>query len=176
MMVDDLESLITPDMRACIGSSTAALVLPEDFSASDVRHFVSVIGETNPIYHDDASAQRFGYKRCVVPPLMVVISFRRLQSEDGGRPGLEWPGFKLPDGFRNTRNAGQVYHWMQPVYVGDRLTITIRLADLLAKRTRTGVPMILVVSEVEMHNQDGELILRQVNHDAKLPMASFKAS
>jgi acyl dehydratase len=176
-VTDELESLITADMRACFGSETGWLELPEEFSASDVRHFVSVIGETNPIYRDDEYAKSMGYKGRVVPPLFVVIAFRRLQQdENGARPGLEWPGFKLPEQFRNTRNAGQVYHWFAPVYVGDRLSIKFRLKDVLAKRTRTGTPMLLVVSEVEMRNQRGDLVLRQVNHDAKLPLTSYKAS
>jgi hypothetical protein len=46
----------------------------------------------------------------------------------------------------------------------------------LARRTRDGRPMILVVTEYEIHNQLGELILRQTNHDAKLSLTAFKAS
>jgi acyl dehydratase len=69
-----------------------------------------------------------------------------------------------------------VYKWFRPVYVGDRLTITTRLSDLLARRTRDGRPMILVVTEYEVHNQLGELVLRQTNHDAKLSLTAFKAS
>lgn len=173
-MTDDLESLITPDMRACFGMETEWFALPEEFSASDVRHFVSVIGETNPIYRDEGYAKSMGYRGRVVPPLFVVIAFRRLpQDANGGRPGLEWPGFTLPAQFRNTRNAGQVYHWFAPVCVGDTLRIKFRLREVLAKRTRTGTPMLLVVSEVEMRNQHDELVLRQVNHDAKLPLTSY---
>lgn len=174
-MVDDLESLITADMRACIGSSTPPMELPEEISASDVRHFVSVIGETNPIYRDAAYAKRMGYKGVVVPPIFVVVLFRRIQEGDQ-RIGIDWPGLVLPEAFRNTRNAGQVYRWMRPVYVGDRLTVTTRLTDLLARRTRDGRPMILVVTEYEIHNQLGELILRQTNHDAKLALTEYKAS
>jgi acyl dehydratase len=171
---DELAALVTGEMRACIGTTTAPLQLPEEISASDVRHFVSVIGETNPIYSDEAYAQRYGYERCVVPPLFVVVSFHRL-TEPGStrRPGLDWPGLTLPPGFTNTRNSGQEYVWFRPVYVGDRLTITIRLADILARRTRTGLPMILLVSEVEMRNQHGDLVLRQTNHDAKLATSAY---
>ncbi|HEV8020344.1 MAG TPA: MaoC family dehydratase N-terminal domain-containing protein [Candidatus Lustribacter sp.] len=176
-MVDDLESLITPDMRACLGSVTKPMELPEEISASDVRHFVSVIGETNPIYRDAAYAKRMGYKGVVVPPIFVVVLFRRLQDPEGEtRVGIDWPGLKMPAGFTNTRNAGQVYKWIRPVYVGDRLTIQMRLTDFLARRTRDGRPMILVVTEYELHNQDGDLILLQTNHDAKLQPAKFQAS
>lgn len=175
-MVDDLEGLITDEMRACIGFTSESLEIPEEISASDVRHFVSVIGETNPIYRDEAYAQRMGYKRSVVPPMFVVILFRRIQVPVGKRPGLDWGDLQLPPAFKNTRNAGQVYTWLKPVYVGDRLTVTTRLVDLLARRTRDGRPMILIVSEFEIRNQDGEVILRQKNHDAKLQLTAFKAS
>jgi acyl dehydratase len=175
-VVDDLEALITDEMRACIGFTTEPLSIPEEISASDVRHFVSVIGETNPIYQDAAYAQRMGYKGVVVPPIFVVILFRRIQVPIGKRPGLDWGDLKLPPGFSNTRNAGQVYTWVRPVYVGDTLTVTTRLIDLLARRTRDGRPMILIVSEFEVRNQHGEVVQRQLNHDAKLELTSFKAS
>jgi len=173
----ELDALISDDMRACLGQSTPPLELPEEISASDVRHFVSVIGETNPIYRDAEYAHRMGYKGQVVPPIFVVVLFRRLQDPEGEkRIGIDWPGLTLPEAFRNTRNAGQVYKWLRPVYVGDRLTVTTRLSDLLARRTRDGRPMILVVTEYEIHNQLGEVILRQTNHDAKLSLTAFKAS
>jgi acyl dehydratase len=175
-VVDDIESLITDEMRACIGFTTQPLEIPEEISASDVRHFVSVIGETNPIYRDAAYARSMGYNGVVVPPIFVVILFRRIQVPVGQRPGLDWGPLQLPPAFKNTRNAGQVYEWLRPVYVGDRLTVTTKLIDLLARRTRDGRPMILIVSEFEIRNQHGELVLRQLNHDAKLELTSFKAS
>jgi len=169
--------LITAEMRACLGSTTPALELPEEISASDVRHYVSVVGETNPIYHDAAYARRFGYKNIVVPPIFVVILFRRLQSPDGkdSRVGIDWPGFELPPLYRNTRNAGQVYNWLRPVYVGDRLTVQAKLTDVYVRRGRRGIPVIYVVSELELRNQDGQVVLRQVNTDAKLPMTKTGA-
>jgi acyl dehydratase len=175
-VVDDLDTLISDEMRACIGYTTEPLAIPEEISASDVRHFVSVIGETNPIYRDAGYARKMGYQGVVVPPIFVVILFRRIQVPVGQRPGLDWGPLRLPEGFSNTRNAGQVYNWLRPVYVGDTLTVTTRLIDLLARRTRDGRPMILIVSEFELRNQRGELILRQVNHDAKLQVTSFKAN
>jgi peroxisomal enoyl-CoA hydratase 2 len=176
-MAED-QSLITADMRACIGSTSPALALPEEISASDVRHFVSVIGETNPIYRDAAYARKLGYKGQVVPPVFVVILFRRLQSPDGevNRVGIDWPGFVLPPLYRNTRNAGQVYNWLRPVYVGDTLTVQVKLTDLYVRTGRRGIPVIYVVSEFELRNQHGEVILKQVNTDAKLPMTGSKAS
>jgi len=177
-VADDLDYLITDEMRACIGSTTPVLQLPDEISSSDVRRFVDVIGETNPIYRDEAYARRFGYKRCVVPPLFVVVLFRALEDPEGKieRIGIDWPGLKLPPSYTNTRNAGQVYDWLRPVYVGDRLTVAVRLKDFYVRRGRAGIPVIYQVSETEIRNQDGELVVRQINTDAKLPAPSAKAT
>ena len=178
-MTADLDrGLVTAEMRACIGSTTAAVMLPDPISSSDVRRFVDVIGETNPIYRDEAYAQGYGYRTCVVPPLFVVIAFRSIQdpAANGARFGIDWPGFVLPEPYRNTRNAGQEYTWLQPVYVGDRLTVQIRLSDVYVRRGRAGIPVIYVVSETEIRNQHGEVVVRQVNTDAKLPAGAFKGT
>jgi acyl dehydratase len=169
------DAIITPAMRACIGSTTGPVALPDPIGSSDVRRFVDVIGETNPIYRDEAYARRCGYKTCVVPPLFVTILFRGIQVPDGGRFGIDWPGFELPPGYRNTRNAGQEYTWLRPVYVGDRLTVQITLTDLYVRRGRAGIPVLYVVSENELRNGDGEVVLRQRNTDAKLPMPAARA-
>ncbi len=171
MTADLDQQIITPAMRACIGSTTAAVPLPDPISSSDVRRFVDVIGETNPIYRDEAYARRHGYKGCVVPPLFVVIMFRSIQDpeEKVARFGIDWPGFTLPPPYTNTRNAGQEYTWLRPVYVGDRLTVQIRLTDMYVRRGRAGFPVLYLVSEYEIRNQHGELVVRQVNTDAKLP-------
>jgi acyl dehydratase len=168
---DPDQQIITPAMRACIGSTTAAVPLPDPISSSDVRRFVDVIGETNPIYRDEAYARRHGYKGCVVPPLFVVILFRSIQDPEGkvARFGIDWPGFALPPPYTNTRNAGQEYTWLRPVYVGDRLTVQIRLTDMYVRRGRAGFPVLYLVSEYEIRNQDGDLVVKQINTDAKLP-------
>jgi acyl dehydratase len=139
---------------------------------------VSVVGETNPIYYDADYARSLGYRGQVVPPIFVVILFRRIQDPEGGdmdRFGIDWPGFVLPPSHRNTRNAGQVYHWLRPVYVGDRLTVQVRFKDVFVKRGRRGVPVIYVQSEVEIRNQHDEVVVRQVNTDAKVPVGAAAA-
>jgi acyl dehydratase len=177
-VADVVDRLITDEMRACIGSTTPALQLPDEISSSDVRRFVDVIGETNPIYRDEAYAKRCGYKRCVVPPMLVVILFRSLEDPEDkvARVGIDWPGFTLPASHTNTRNAGQEYTWLRPVYVGDRLTIQIRLKDMYVRTGRAGIPVIYVVSETEIRNQDGEVVVRQINTDAKLPPGPVKGT
>jgi acyl dehydratase len=173
------DELLTPEMRACIGSATPTIELPDEISASDVRRFVNVTGETNPIYRDEAYAKRLGYERCVVPQLFVVAQFfRPRELPDGSmvRIGIDWPQLALPPEYTNTRNGGQEYAFYRPVYVGDRLTVQARLTDLYVRRGRLGIPVIYVVSETVIRNQHGDLVVREVSTTAKLPARPAKAS
>jgi acyl dehydratase len=169
-MPDGPADLITPAMRACIGSTTAPVSLPEEIGNSDVRRFCDVIGETNPIYMEDAAAQKYGYRRRVVPPMLVVQFFRRVSDDEGeNAAGVTWPGLELPESFTNTRNAGHKFEWLAPVYVGDRLVLQQRLTDMFVKIGRTGLPIIFLVRETEIRNQDGQVVVRQTSTTAKLP-------
>lgn len=170
-MSDSIDSLVTAEMRACIGSSTAPVDLPEEIGASDVRRFLEVIGETNPLYRDDAYARRLGYMGRVVPPMLVVQLFRRVEDleGEGGSAATLWPDLQLPPNYTNTRNAGHEFNWLRPVYVGDRLTLQQRLTDIYVRQGRAGVPVIYLVRETEIRNQHGEPVVRQLSTTAKLP-------
>ena len=59
-MSAELDSLITPEMRACIGRTSPVVSLPEEISASDVRRYAQAVGDDNPLWRDDEVAQRTG--------------------------------------------------------------------------------------------------------------------
>ena len=174
-MTDESKTLLTDGMLSCIGSVGPPIELPEQIGSSDVRRFVEVVGETNPLYCDDDYARHFGYRSRVVPPMLVVQLFRRVEADDGDGPREEnlWPGLHLPAHYTNARNAGHEFFWLAPVYVGDRLTLQRRLTDIFVKTGRSGVPVIYLVSETEIRNQDGVVVVRQTSTTAKLPEASF---
>lgn len=165
-MADDHE-LITDAMRACIGTTKPAVELPEEIGASDVRRFLEVVGETNRIYWDEAYARRVGYKGRVVPPMLVVQFFRRVEDPEGGSRG--WPGLSLPPSYTNARNAGHQFTWLRPVYVGDRLSLQQKLTDVYVRTGRAGVPVIYVASETEIRRASGEPVVRQKSTTARMP-------
>lgn len=170
-MRNDVDGLITDEMRACIGTAQQAFELPEEICASDVRRFVEVVGETNPLYRDEHFARHFGYKGRVVPPILVVQLYRRVDGSDTPE-WATWPGLVLPHGYTNSRNAGHEFTWLQPVYVGDRLTLHRRLVDMFVRVGRRGVPVIYLVAETEIRNQHDEPVLRQTSTTAKMPAMS----
>jgi acyl dehydratase len=171
-LIDSVDHLITHEMRACIGRASPPVDLPEEISASDVRRFVDIVGETNMLYRDAEYARQFGYKGRVVPPMVVVQMFRRIDDEEGKNSdwqSSDWLQLPLPADYSVSRNAGHEFAWLAPVYVGDRLTIRQRFTDIYAKQGRAGVPVIYLVREVEIRNQHGQAVVRQTSTTAKLP-------
>ena len=51
----------------------------------------------------------------------------------------------------------------------------MRFKDVFVKRGRRSVPVIYVQNEVEIRNQDGEVVVRQINTDAKVPVQAAAA-
>jgi len=166
-MADD-GGLITDAMRACIGTTNPPVELPEEIGASDVRRFCEVVGETNPIYWDESYARRLGYRGRVVPPMLVVQFYRRVEDMESGGGSRGWP-LTFPPNYTNVRNAGHQFTWLRPVYVGDRLTLHQKLTDIYVRTGRAGVPVIYVASETEIRTASGEAVVRQTSTTAHLP-------
>ena len=170
------EDLVTEAMRACIGTSMPAVRAPEEISASEVRRYLEVVGDTNPLYRDDAFARELGYARRVVPPMLILQVLWRLLGSDGAstRSVSEWPGLTFPSAYTNSRNASQEVTWLRPAYIGDRIEIQHFLKDIYVRQGRAGVPVIYVVRETQIRNQHGEPLVRQLATVAKLPESAVK--
>jgi acyl dehydratase len=167
----DVESLVTDQMRACIGRMSPVMSLPEEISASDVRRFVEATGDNNPLWTSDEFARSVGYKRRRVPPIFILQLFRRTPEWEMGE-GMPWAGLELPEGYTNTRNAGHEVEWIEPVYVGDHLTFQYRLVDVYARQGRTAA-VIYLKQECDVRNQEGRLVVRVTSTSAKLPAARY---
>lgn len=107
-------------------------------TAETIREFVTASGDDNPIHSDAgfAAGTRFGR---VIAPGMLTGSF--VSSVIGTR--LPGPG---------TIYLSQSFRFMRPVYIGDRVTARIEVAERVAERNRLRLGTICV-------NQDGELLL-----------------
>ncbi|HZT07984.1 MAG TPA: MaoC family dehydratase N-terminal domain-containing protein [Chloroflexota bacterium] len=173
-MIPSIENLVTDQMRACIGKTSPVMELPEEISASDVRRYVEATGDRNPLWMDDAYARAAGFRGRRVPPILILQVYRRAPEWEMG-DAMPWAGIELPPNFTNTRNAGHEVEWLEPVYVGDRLTIQYRLVDVYARQGRSG-PMLFLKRACEIRNQDGRLVVRVTSTSAKLPAARFSGA
>ena len=116
-----------------------------DVEAGRLRLFAEATGETRSEYVDDVAARAAGHPALPAPPTFVLC--------------LDLPP---PEPFKWITDMGvdmaQVLHgserfrYFAPVYAGDRLTYSSRVADILQKKSSKKA---FVVKETEVTNQHG---------------------
>jgi acyl dehydratase len=107
-------------------------------TAETIRKFVTASGDNNPIHSDVAFAAGTRFGR-VIAPGMLTGSF--VSSVIGTR--LPGPG---------TIYLSQSFRFMRPVYIEDRVTARVEVAERVPERNRLRLRTTCV-------NQDGELLL-----------------
>ncbi|MNP28589.1 hypothetical protein D3C76_1215620 [compost metagenome] len=132
--------------KSLIGRSLG--VTSAELEKGRLRFFAHAIGETDPIYSDEAAANAAGYKSLPMPPTFLFC----LQGE--GRDLVEELniyGFDLG----RILHAEQEFIYHKPAVAGDVLTFDARIVDVYDKK---GGALQFVVKETRVTNQDGEHI------------------
>jgi acyl dehydratase len=119
---------------------------------SKIREMAEAIKDPNPLYRETAAAQEAGYSEIIAPP-----TFGTSINLCGG------PGFQeLCEGLGadplRVLHAEQEYDYFKIIYSGDRLRVTIDVADIYSKEGRWGT-MQFALLETTMINQAGEKVL-----------------
>ena len=120
-------------------------VVTYDIDASEVRAFADAIGDPSPVYRDAAAARSAGHPAIPAPTLAAC---RR--GSDDVREGLDMDWSRILHG-------GEEIELRRPVYVGDRLHVRQRVADVFTKEGRSGV-MDFLVLEAVAHDDAGEVV------------------
>ena len=116
--------------------------------AGMLRLFCQAIGETNPIYLDENAARNAGHRAIPTPPTYA-----------SALSNLAPPEIDLVLGVLKA-DLGRMLHGEQgftqhkPIFVGDRLRMQQRIADIYDKK---GGALEFVVLETTVTNQDNEL-------------------
>jgi len=110
--------------------------------------FAKAIGETNPVYIDEASARDAGYKTIPAPATFMF-------SIDLDGPEF-LPMLKLLNmDIGRILHGSQDFQYLGQVYAGDSITQTSKILDMFDKK---GGALEFVVLESSYTNQDGELV------------------
>jgi len=154
-----MASLVRPEVRELIGTVTAEPV-SATITAKESQRYAQAVGDLNPLYFDEQAAREAGYDGLLCPPTFldhVVVEGRPLG--DLRTDGL----FRRPDGpdigMGRVMFGGQEWDWLAPVYVGDTITATQRLAGIDEKEGGKG-PFVLVTWETTFTNQHGDVVAR----------------
>lgn len=115
------------------------------FTREQIANYSSVVGETNPLYTDDAAAKTGPYGEVVAPTGML----QTMHTGFGPDPKLQVP-FKSA-----SFHAGQKMEFFAPIRVGDTITVWAQVKEIYEKTGRSG-RMVFVVNRLTYRNQRQE--------------------
>jgi acyl dehydratase len=86
------------------------------FSTENVKDYLALSGDTNPIHYDKEYALTTPFRSCIVPGLLVGSLF-------GGLLGSKLPG-------NGTIHIGQTMYFKKPVFVDEVIKATIEIINI----------------------------------------------
>jgi len=119
---------------------------PVDVSAQDIATFCGAMGETNPLYTDEAAAKNGPYGTIVAPP-SYAVTFRNGRHFFTRVPRFGRAGF----------DAGKDVEFHAPIRPGDKITLSSHVKEIYEKTGRSG-SMVFVVVRSTVQNQKGEVV------------------
>lgn len=138
----------------------------DEVTQNDIRHKLEVYCFDCPLHWDAAVARAHGY-RTLVAPLAMTSLWAVPPYWSPGEPPPWAPGLKerngtrrleAPEPFPRGFNAGHEWEAFEPLYPGDRLHGTTKLAKIEPKTTRLG-DGVFITYETRLFKQTGELVL-----------------
>lgn len=135
--------------KALIGREFPAVTATID--PESVKAFARALGETDPLYLDDAVAARGPFGAIVAPPTYPIAFMA--QSMAGAASSFDELGLN----FMTLVHGEQEFEYDRPVKAGETLTLTARIHDVYEKEGRSGILDILVL-ETAASDQAGKRV------------------
>jgi acyl dehydratase len=132
--------------KSIVGSTGKPFTVPIEWSK--VREFARAIRDPNPVYFDPELAKKECNGIPVPPTFLQVAAFWQ------GADSIPTANFDL----RRILHGEQEFEYFKPVLVGDVLTGTARVVDVLEREGGRGGKMTFMITEIEYKNQKGEKV------------------
>lgn len=121
---------------------------PVEIEKGTIRRLAEAIDDSNPLWHDEAYAQKRGYETIIAPPGMLIA---RILSA-AGRPELGLPGKRRLDG-------GGEWEYFKPIKASDTITSVASFIDLQERQGKKD-KLYFLIFESTHTNQNGELVAK----------------
>jgi len=167
--MDTPQAVTLEDLQGWIGREHGFAGVDE-VSRNDIRRKLEVYCFDCPLHYDDATARAHGYRGLVAPVSMTAL-WAMPAYWNPGDPVAFVPGAREnPGGMRTDLpvlyprgvNTGTEWEFFEPLYPGDNLEGTWRLAEIKPRQTRLGDGVFLIV-ETLIHKKTGELVAKNTN-------------
>jgi len=133
---------VTEEVKKQIGMESESRTAEIERGA--IRRFAEAVGDSNPIFNDEAAARHTPFGGMIAPP-----TFCRSISAAIPDIKLNMAQFRGLDG-------GSEWEYFEPIRVGDRITVVSKVADLRESAGKLG-PMVFITIETSYTNQFGQL-------------------
>ena len=115
-----------------------------------LKFFAKAIGETNPIYLDEAAARQAGYRSLPAPPTFTSVLD---QESPQFLPVLALLNIDIA----TILHGSQEFEYFQPICAGDTIQVASRIVDMFDKK---GGALEFVVMQSSYTHLNGELAAR----------------
>lgn len=113
-----------------------------------IRHFARAIGDVNPLWNDAEYACKTRWSGLIGPP--AYLYSMSWSAWDFGR-GRGLAGV-------HGLHSGDTWEWFKPLRVGEKISVTVHLADLIEKQGQYAGRMIQQVEQLTFRNQRNEVV------------------
>jgi len=164
------ENLITAEVEALIGQETPPERNRFPISQEMAYDVAYAIEDRNPLYVDQAEAERSRFHGLLCPPL---ATWKDIAPPIGYFGAGQESHFQVPLPFNSYGlNGGSDWQFLRPPYVGEWITRQYRILNIYQKQGRSG-PLVFVERQETQTNQNGRVILlaRHVSIHRGLPSA-----
>ncbi|TMB36063.1 MAG: MaoC family dehydratase [Deltaproteobacteria bacterium] len=121
--------------RNAIGRESKPAI--NEVEKGSIRRFAEAIGETNPIYFEEAAARAAGYRSVVAPPTFPTT----LRAGSDLREGL------LLSPGKHLLQAEQSFEYARPIVAGDKLTVRSKVVEVSQRQTPSGLTDVVVIED-----------------------------
>lgn len=142
-------SLITDEMRQDVGVEWEPYV--QEIDKRFIRKFAEAVGDSNPLWSDDAAAARGPNGSTIAPPTFYVALDPIYRT---GTPERRWT---VAGQNKSGANAFDEVEIFEPIRPGDTITARAKIADIYEREGRAG-KLLFTVREVTYTNQHDRVV------------------
>jgi hypothetical protein len=153
-MTQEVESLITDEMRATVGVAGEPVIYEVD--RTGIRMFARAVQHVDQIYYDEAYAKSKGHRDIVAPPGYYGTPIYNPKNPVRG-PGTQLGAHGKP--LRSLNGGSEFEFTGVDICAGDTITAVAKVVSVTERKASLGM-MVITRRETTYTNQLGEVVGR----------------